>query len=121
MRRISFHDLFNHIGTMACDFGRGAETLSGQTVEIEGYLAPVHGEHRRFLLVPHPGDCPDCAPTPTPALFLPDFTGEAGEGRLALRGTVQYGFAVDETGTASFLRLTGATRVLGAAEASVRF
>jgi len=121
MRRIGFHDLFDHIGTMACDFSRGAEALSGQAVEIEGYLAPVHGEHRRFLLVAHPGDCPDCAPTPTPAVFLPDFRGEAGSDRLALRGTIQYGFAVDETGTASFLRLTGVERVLGAAETAIRF
>ena len=121
MQRIGFADLFDHIGTMECRFSPRAEALAGRTVEIEGYLAPVHGEHRRFLLVANPGECPDCSPTPAPAVFLPDFEGETVAEPLILRGTVSYGFAVDETGTGSFLRLTGVERAPRAALSSVRF
>lgn len=121
MKRIGFADLFDAIGSMECRFSPRAEALQGQTVEIEGYLAPVHGEHQRFLLVANAGECPDCSPTPAPAIFLPDFSGDGQSERLALRGTVSYGFAVDETGTASFLRLIGAERVIAAADTAIRF
>jgi hypothetical protein len=121
VRRIGFSDLFDGIGGLECRFSPRAEALSGEIVEIDGYLAPVHGEHRRFLLVAHAGECPDCSPTPAPAIFLPDFAGETGAALLTLRGTVSYGFAIDETGTASFLRLTGVERVLGEAVSSLRF
>ncbi len=124
MRHIGFADLFQDIGTPECRYSKQAEVLSGEPVEIEGFLAPVHGEHRRFLLVANPGECPDCAPTPTPALFLPDVTGEPTTERVAVRGTIRYGFEVDGDGTASFLRLTGAEfTVVRAADplSSIRF
>ncbi len=124
LRAIGFADLFDNIGTLECRFSPRAETMSGETVEIEGFLAPVHGEHRRFLLVANPGECPDCAPTPTPAIFLPDVAGEPGSERVAVRGTISYGFEVDSDGTASFLRLTGAAFIAAQAAdplSSIRF
>lgn len=108
--RLTFSDLFDAQGYRAC-----CGDLSGQEVEISGYLTATHDGAAR-MLVSEPGACPDCSPGPVAAIDLPAFAG-ASDGAITLRGVLSYGFAVDARGTASFLRLEDAVVPAGGAAA----
>ena len=101
--RLSFSDLFDENG-----YRGGCGQWSGQEVEISGYLNATHDGAAR-MLVSVPGACPDCSPVPVAAIDLPGFEGEASEARVTMRGMLSYGFAVDEKGNASFLRIERAS------------
>jgi hypothetical protein len=106
MKRVRFADLFQGLGDAAeLGFDPRAAALSGQDVEIRGYLTPLH-EGERYALVNATGECPDCGPAA--AIHLPDFhpaTKPAGAIAVRLRGRLEYGFAIAADGYASFLRL----------------
>lgn len=111
--RIGFADLFDNIGTVSCGFSPNAGALSGQTVEIEGYLIRPHGPHTQHLLVANPGACPDCSAAPEPTILLCDVAADpavlvGADGHVRVVGVLEYGFEISPTGDASFLRLRGA-------------
>jgi hypothetical protein len=106
--RIGFDDLFTGRGSEAVGYSQRAEALSGVTVEIRGFLVPLHTEPTRFALVDTPGACPDCAPVPVATIHLPGFRAAARPGPVLLRGRLSYGFAIAVDGCASFLRLEDA-------------
>jgi hypothetical protein len=113
VRRIGFDDLFDDIGTVRCGFSPRAGDLSGQAVEIDGFLIRPHGPHTQHLLVANPGACPDCSAAPEPTIVLCDVAADpaaiiGADGRVRAVGTLEYGFEISPTGDASFLRLRGA-------------
>jgi len=98
--RLKFSDLFEGLG-----YSARCAALSGRSVEIAGWIAESH-DGRAQLLVAEPGGCPDCAPVP--AIALPDFRIERTPTAVRLRGRLSYGFQIDASGTASYLRLENA-------------
>jgi hypothetical protein len=128
VKALRFADLFDGIGTEALAFSDVATRASGDEVAVSGYLSWPHRslESARsdtkqqrpvsdprngvVLLVNEPGACPDCAPAPVPAITLPGFSAVRAKGTVAvrLRGRLEYGFALDAGGNASFLRLLDA-------------
>ena len=116
MQTISFRDLFDHIGTPRMVFSKRAEALSGQEVELRGYLVAMHSDERQVTLAGEAGVCPDCAEKPVAYVHLPGFI--PGDGLFSpqavrLKGTLSYGFAVASEGYATFLRLENARVAIG--------
>jgi len=108
MRTIGFRDLFDHIGTPLMAFSKRAEALSGQELELQGYLVAMHSDPRQIVLAGQAGVCPDCADNPVAYVHLPGFNAGAGlfsPQAVRLKGTLSYGFAVAPEGYATFLRL----------------
>ena len=101
--RLKLSDLFEGLSYSA----RCGE-LSGTTVEITGYVVDTH-DGRAQMLVAEPGGCPHCSPVP--AVSLPGF--KLSTGAVTLRGVLSYGFFMDPTGNASFLRLEHARLATG--------
>ena len=109
-----FGELFEARGSLEMRYSPRAAALSGQPVEMEGFLVRLHGEAARFLLVDAPGQCPDCSAAPVPAIFLPELRAapaglSPGGGSVRVRGTLRFGFEVGPDGHASFLRIESAT------------
>ena len=116
MQTINFRDLFDHIGSERMTFSRHAETLSGQQVELRGYLVAMHADPRQITLAGAAGVCPDCAEKPVAYVHLPGFSPGAGlfsPQAVRLKGTLSYGFAVAPAGYATFLRLENASVATG--------
>ena len=116
MQSISLRELFDHIGTRRMTFSKRAEALSGEEVEVRGYLAAMHADTRQITLSAEAGVCPDCAEDPVPYLHLPGFVPGSGlfsPQAVRLKGRLSYGFAVAPEGYASFLRLEHATVATG--------
>lgn len=114
MKRARFADLFDGLGTDALGFSPHAPRWSGEDVEIRGYLTPLH-EGDRYALVDAAGGCPDCGPVASIHLpgFRPSDPRPDGAVAVALRGRLDYGFAIAADGYASFLRLEGARLAVG--------
>jgi hypothetical protein len=114
-KRILFADLFEGSGTDGVGYSTRCQVLSGQEVEIQGWLSPAHDGSEKVLLVNQPGACPDCAPAPVPSLLLPRFAhGKIKtEEAVRLRGTLSYGLQIEQDGSASFLRLERARIATG--------
>ena len=111
MQSISFRDLFDHIGTERMTFSKRSEALSGEQVELRGYLVAMHSDERQITLAGEPGVCPDCAEKPIAYVHLPGFSPGAGlfsPQAVRLKGRLSYGFAVAPEGYATFLRLESA-------------
>jgi hypothetical protein len=98
--QLKWSDLFEGLR-----YSARCQELSGAPVEIDGYLSSTH-DGRALFLVAEPGGCPHCSPVP--AISLPDFRIENKGEAVNLRGTLSYGFKVDEEGSGSFLRLENA-------------
>ncbi len=116
MQNISFRDLFDHIGTQRMTFSKRADALSGQQIELRGYLVAMHSDPRQITLAGAAGVCPDCAEAPVAYVHLPGFSPGAGlfsPQAVRLRGTLSYGFAVAPEGYATFLRLEDASVATG--------
>jgi hypothetical protein len=116
MQSITLRELFDHIGTRRMTFSRRAEALSGEEVEVRGYLVAMHADARQITLSAEAGVCPDCAEYPVPYLHLPGFAPGGGlfsPQAVRLKGRLSYGFAVAPEGYASFLRLEHATVATG--------
>ena len=116
MQNISLRDLFDHIGTQRMTFSKRAEDLSGQEVELRGYLVAMHADPRQITLAGEAGICPDCADKPVAYVHLPGFSPGAGlfsSQAVRLKGRLSYGFAVAPEGYASFLRLENASVATG--------
>jgi len=116
MQTISFRDLFDHIGTARMTFSKRAEALSGQEVELRGYLVAMHSDERQITLAGEAGVCPDCAEKPVAYVHLPGFSPGAGlfsPQAVRLIGKLSYGFAVAPEGYATFLRLENASVATG--------
>ena len=116
MQSISFRDLFDHIGTQRMTFSKRAEALSGQEVELRGYLVAMHSDPRQITLAGAAGVCPDCAEDPVAYVHLPGFCPGAGlfsSQAVRLKGKLSYGFAVAPEGYATFLRLENASVATG--------
>jgi hypothetical protein len=105
--RLKLSDLFEGLG-----YSARCAALSGAEVEIAGWIADSH-DGRLQLLVAEPGGCPHCSPEPVPAITLPGFRMNTGDKPVNLRGTLSYGFALDASGNASFLRLENARVATG--------
>jgi hypothetical protein len=102
---LKFSELFEGIGTAGLKYGSRCEGLSGEEVEIRGWLSQAHDGSRTVMLVNRQGDCPDCSPTPVAAVILPGFRPPKHvSGAVTLRGRLSYGFAI-QNGIASYLRL----------------
>ena len=101
--RLKLSDLFDGLSYSA----RCGE-LSGTTVEITGYVVDTH-DGLAQMLVAEPGGCPHCSPVP--AVSLPGL--RLSTGAVTLRGVLSYGFFMDPTGNASFLRLEHARLATG--------
>ena len=116
MHNISFRDLFDHVGSERMKFSKRAEALSGQEVELRGYLVAMHADPRQITLAGEAGVCPDCAEKPVPFLHLPGFVPGANlfsPQAVRLKGRLSYGFAVAAEGYATFLRLENASVATG--------
>jgi hypothetical protein len=116
MQSISFRDLFDHIGTGKMTFSKRAEALSGQEVELRGYLVAMHSDERQITLAGEPGVCPDCAEKPVAYVHLPGYIPGAAlfsSQAVRLKGRLSYGFAVAPEGYATFLRLENASVATG--------
>jgi len=116
MQNITFRDLFEYIGTPRMTFSKRAEALSGEQVELRGYLVAMHSDPRQITLAGTAGVCPDCADAPVPYVHLPGFNpGERlfSPQAVRLKGTLSYGFAVAPEGYATFLRLQDASVATG--------
>ncbi|MFA5913249.1 MAG: hypothetical protein WC830_06785 [Burkholderiales bacterium] len=116
MQSVSLRDLFDHIGTPRMSFSKRAEDLSGQEVELRGYLVAMHSDERQITLAGEAGVCPDCADKPVAYVHLPGFIPGAGlfsPQAVRLKGRLSYGFAVAPEGYATFLRLEGASVATG--------
>ncbi len=116
MQIINFRDLFEHIGTPRMTFSKRAEHLSGQEVELRGYLVAMHADPRQITLAGMAGVCPDCAENPVAYVHLPGFSPGAGlfsPQAVRLKGRLSYGFAVAAEGYATFLRLENASVATG--------
>ena len=102
---LKFTDLFEGLGTDRLRYAPRCEALSGEEVEIRGWLTQAHDGSRTVMLVYREGECPDCSPAPVPAIVLPGFKlPKQARGAVTLRGRLSYGFAV-RSGIASHLRL----------------
>jgi hypothetical protein len=102
---LKFTDLFDGLGTQALDYSSRCDSLSGEEVEIRGWLSQAHDGSHAVMLVSRQGDCPDCSPAPVAALILPGFKlPRRASGAVTLRGRLSYGFAINN-GIASYLRL----------------
>ena len=115
-RRLDFDDLFENRGTLALRYRPDAATLDGLPVEIEGVVVRTHGEPPRLLLTERDEGCPDCAPIPVPAIFLPDLREVPagvvpGLTRVVVQGTLRVGFAIDAEQYGSFVRIEAARPV----------
>ncbi len=109
-----FDGLFEGRGSLAMRYSARAAALSGEPVELDGFLVPVHGQEDLFVLVDAPGACPDCSAAPVPAIFLPELRviprdAAPGGRRMRIRGTLRFGFEIGPRGYASFLRIESAT------------
>lgn len=116
MQNISLRDLFDHIGTQRMTFSKRAEDLSGQEVELRGYLVAMHADPKQITLAGEAGICPDCADKPVAYVHLPGFSpgGDLFSPQaVRLKGRLFYGFAVAPEGYASFLRLENASVATG--------
>lgn len=116
MQTISFRDLFDYIGTERMTFSKRAEALSGEEVELRGYLVAMHSDERQITLAGEAGVCPDCAAKPVAYVHLPGFSPGAGlfsPQAVRLKGRLSYGFAVAAEGYATFLRLENASVATG--------
>ncbi len=116
MQSISFRELFDHIGTGRMTFSKRAESLSGQEVELRGYLVAMHSDERQITLASEAGVCPDCAEKPVAYVHLPGYgpgAGLFGPNAVRLKGRLSYGFAVAPEGYATFLRLENASVATG--------
>ena len=116
MQNISFRDLFDHVGTGRMTFSKRAEDLSGQEVELRGYLVAMHADPRQITLAGEAGICPDCADKPVAYVHLPGFSpgGDLFSPQaVRLKGRLSFGFAVAPEGYASFLRLEHASVATG--------
>ncbi|TSA17292.1 MAG: hypothetical protein D4R74_02895 [Betaproteobacteria bacterium] len=116
MQSITFRDLFDHIGSQRMTFSKRAELLSGQEVELRGYLAAMHADPRQITLAGEAGVCPDCADKPVAYVHLPGFVPGAGlfsPQAVRLTGSLSYGFAIVAEGYATFLRLENASVATG--------
>jgi len=116
MQSVSFRDLFDHIGTQRMTFSKRAEALSGQEVELRGYLVAMHADPRQVTLAGEAGVCPDCAERPVAYVHLPGFSPGSGlfsPQAVRLQGRLSYGFAVAAEGYATFLRLEHASVATG--------
>jgi hypothetical protein len=116
MQNITFRDLFDYIGTPRMTFSKRADALSGEQVELRGYLVAMHSDPRQITLAGTAGVCPDCADAPVPYVHLPGFSPGAGlfsPQAVRLKGTLSYGFAVAPEGYATFLRLQDASVATG--------
>ena len=116
MQTIFFRDLFDHIGTQRMTFSKRAEALSGEEVELRGYLAAMHSDERQITLAGEPGVCPDCADKPVAYVHLPGFSPGGDLFRpqaVRLKGRLSYGFAVVAEGYSTFLRLENASVATG--------
>ena len=108
---ISFKDLFDHIGDARMKFSKRAEALSGQDVELRGYLAAMHANPKQIVLAGEAGVCPDCAESPVPFIDLPAYVPRGdlfGAQAVRLKGRLKFGFEIVPKGYASFLRLENA-------------
>ena len=102
---LRFSDLFDRLGTQELDFSPRCTALSGEEVEIRGWLSQAHDGSRALMLVSREGECPDCSAAPVAALMLPGFRlPKRARGAVTLRGRLAYGFAI-QNGIASYLRL----------------
>ena len=116
MRNVTFKDLFDHIGTQRMTFSKRAEQLSGEEVELRGYLVAMHADPRQVTLAGMAGVCPDCAESPVAYVHLPGFnpgTGLFSPQAVRLKGRLSYGFAIAAEGYATFLRLENASVATG--------
>ncbi len=116
MQGISFRNLFDHIGSERMTFSKRAEDLSGQEVELRGYLVAMHADPRQITLAGEAGVCPDCAEKPVAYVHLPGFspgTGLFSPQAVRLTGNLSYGFAIAPEGYATFLRLENARVATG--------
>ncbi len=116
MQTISFRDLFDYIGTPRMTFSKRAEALSGEEVELRGYLVAMHSDERQITLSGEAGVCPDCAEKPVAYVHLPGFSpgGDLFSPQaVRLKGRLSYGFAVAPEGYATFLRLEQASVATG--------
>lgn len=110
---VTMDDLFDHRGSERLAYSARCGHLSGGWLQFETLVARNH-DGSRWIAVDQPGACPDCSAVPVAALQLPGFEPPADldPGRpVRLRGRLSYGFAVDEAGNASFLRLEQAELV----------
>ncbi len=104
---VTLEALFDDMGTERLRYSARCAHLAGGWVQFQAHVSRSHDD-TRWLAVDVAGACPDCAPTPVAALQLPDFEMPSARDPstpLTLRGRLSYGFHVDDTGTASFLRL----------------
>ena len=116
MQTISLRELFDHIGTQRMTFSKRAEVLSGEEVEMRGYLVAMHSDARQITLAGEAGVCPDCAEKPVPYVHLPGFSPGGNlfsPQAVRLKGRLSYGFAVAAEGFATFLRLENASVATG--------
>ena len=111
--RLKFSDLFDGAGTQELRYSERCKALSGQEVELSGYLSQDHPESGRVMLVAEPGVCPDCSPAAVACLELPGFAASSTASAVRLRGRLSYGYQSDAHGNASFLRLEGARVATG--------
>ena len=102
---LKFSDLFDELDSDALKYCPRCDCLSGEEVEIRGWLSQAHDGSRTVMLVSRQGDCPDCSPSPVAAVILPGFRPpKHASGAVTLRGRLSYGFAI-HNGIASYLRL----------------
>jgi len=116
MQTLTFRDLFDHIADPRMKLSKRAEALSGQEIELRGYLVAMHSDPRQIALSNEAEVCPDCADIPIPYVNLPGFSpgGQLFSPQaVRLKGKLSYGFAVAPEGYASFLRLESASVATG--------
>jgi hypothetical protein len=112
--RLKFSDLFDGLSTDALRYSERCKALSGQEIELKGYLSRAHPEVARTMLVSEPGICPDCSPVPVACLALPGFfVSIDGMTAVRLRGKLSFGLQRDAEGNASYLRLEDARIATG--------
>jgi hypothetical protein len=110
VRKVTFADLFDAMGSDGLDYGAAARDLSGAWIAIDGFLTHAHAADKNTSLVPEPGLCPDCAGVPVPVIALPDLAPvpREGEGAVRVVGRLAFGLRIVR-GTASMLRIEDAT------------
>ncbi|MEZ5785488.1 MAG: hypothetical protein R3D62_03140 [Xanthobacteraceae bacterium] len=126
---ITFDDLYVGRGTLDMAFHPELTALNGRPVVLSGVLAPIHDHHDNahghddhppvsapLLIMDEIGQCPDCAPAPVATVQVSGLDAVPvhaipGQTMLTIMGTLEFGYAVDKSGHASFLRLTRASLV----------